>query len=137
MAKTILQSVEFDASPEELFDIFLDPKQHAAVIGSKVSVSAKEGDEFIAFDGHVKGRNLLIVPKRMIVQCWHGSVWNEGDLDSIQIMTFEKTSRGAQIILVHANCPDQFTERWNELYWEPLRAYLKRKPEKRSGSSSS
>lgn len=62
----------------------------------------------------------------MIVQSWRGNVWKENDLDSIVIMTFSSTKRGAKIDLIHANVPDQFVkvEKWNELYWAPMQAYL-------------
>jgi activator of HSP90 ATPase len=126
MAKTIQQTVGFiDVSPDQLFDIFMDPEKHASLIGAKVSVNQEVGGDFTAFNGAVTGKNLLIVPKRMIVQSWRGNVWSETDLDSVQILTFDEIPGGAQITLVHANCPDQFIERWNELYWEPLRVYLK------------
>ncbi len=115
-----------DVSPGQLFDIFMDPEKHAALIGAKVTVNLEVGGDFTAFNGAVTGKNLVIVPGRMIVQSWRGNVWAETDLDSIQILTFDEIPGGGQITLVHANCPDQFIERWNELYWEPLSAYLRK-----------
>ncbi|TLY16298.1 MAG: hypothetical protein E6K69_04315 [Nitrospirae bacterium] len=53
MAKTIQQTVRFKASPEELFTTYLDSKKHAAVIGSRVSISRKVGGKFVAFDGMI------------------------------------------------------------------------------------
>jgi activator of HSP90 ATPase len=127
VAKTVQQTVRFmDVSPDQLFDIFMDPDKHSALIGAKVSVKQDVGTDFTAFNGGVTGKNLLIVPKRMIVQSWRGNTWSEADLDSIQILTFDEIPGGGQITLVHANCPDQFIERWNELYWEPLKVYLKK-----------
>ena len=35
MAKTIQQTVMFNASPDELFDIYLDSKKHSAAGGSE------------------------------------------------------------------------------------------------------
>lgn len=126
MAKTIQQTVRFmNVSPGQLFDIFMDPEKHALLINANVSINQQVGAEFTAFNGVVTGKNLMIVPKRMIVQSWRGNVWSGADLDSIQILTFDEIPGGGQITLVHANCPDQFIERWNELYWDPLSAYLK------------
>ena len=125
--KTIQQIVKFkDVSPEELFDIFMDSKKHGEVIGAKVQMGKKTGNTFTLFGGVVKGKNLLIVPNRLTVRAWRGNVWKKDDLDSIEIMVFEKIPGGAQIKLVHTVLPEQFEERWNELYWQPLKKYLKK-----------
>lgn len=126
MTRTIQQTIKFTGvSPEALFDIFMDPKKHGELIGTGVTMGQNTGDDFTLFNGVVTGRNLLIVPKRLTVRAWRGNVWRRGDLDCIEIMTFEKITGGAQIQLVHAVLPEQFEERWNELYWEPLRRTLK------------
>lgn len=128
MPKTIQQTIKFkDVSPEELFDIFMDSKKHGEVIGAEVKMGKKTGDSFTLFNDVVKGKNLLIVPKRLTVRAWRGNVWTKDDLDSIEIMTFEKITGGAQITLVHSVLPEQFEERWNELYWQPFKDYLKRR----------
>jgi activator of HSP90 ATPase len=124
--KTIQQTIEFKGTtPEEIFDIFMDSKKHGEIIGAEVKMGKMTGDEFTLFGGVVKGKNLLIVPKRLTVRAWRGNVWKKDDLDSIEIMVFKKTPSGAQIQLVHTVLPEQFEERWNELYWKPLKEYLK------------
>lgn len=133
MINVIQQSVEFEkTTAEELFDILLDPRKHAEIIKSEVRISRREGDSFSAFNGMVTGKNLTIVPNRMIVQSWRGNVWKDDDFDSIVIMTFTSTKRGAKIDLIHANAPDQFVkvEKWKELYWEPMKTYLMAKSAK-------
>ncbi len=134
MINVIQQSVEFEkATAEELFDMLLDPRKHAEIIKAEARISQREGDSFSAFNGMVTGKNLAIVPNKMIVQSWRGNVWKENDLDSIVIMVFTSTQRGAKIDLIHANVPDQFVkvEKWKELYWEPMKAYLSGIPEER------
>lgn len=124
--KTIQYTINFaGSSPDELFEIFMDSEKHSELISAKAAIGRATGDSFTLFDGAVKGRNLLIAPRRLTVQAWRGSVWDDGDLDSIVIMTFNKLPGGAQIQLVHSVLPEQFQERWHELYWEPLRRYLK------------
>ncbi len=130
MPKTIQQTVTLNASPEALFDTYLDSKRHAAVIGSKVSISRDVGRSFTAFDGGLTGRNLMIVPKQLIVQAWRGEQWKATDADSILILIFNKATGGARINLIHANVPDhQYTiihGGWRQHYWNPWKAYLKR-----------
>lgn len=43
MAKTIQQAVHLAASPETLFDIYLDSRKHSAATGSRASVSRRVG----------------------------------------------------------------------------------------------
>jgi len=131
MAKTIQQTVKFGASPQRLFNIYMDSKRHGEAINSRASVSRKVGGKFSAFDGALAGRNLAIVPNRMIVQSWRGSNWKKTDPDSILILTFSKAPGGARVNLVHANLPDHAYTRiqkgWTTYYWNPWRAYLRRK----------
>lgn len=132
MAKTIQQTVMLKASPEELFTTYLDSKKHAAVIGSPVSIGRKVGGKFLAFDGMISGRNLLIVPKRLIVQSWRAKPWKKRDPDSILILQFRRAKGGGQIDLAHVNVPAYdhagVTKGWPKYYWNPWKAYLKRRP---------
>ena len=106
MASVIQQTVTFKASPQELFRTYLDSKKHAAVIGDKVSISRKVGAPFTAFDGSLRGKNLLILPNRLIVQSWRAKPWKTTDPDSILILQFSKAKPGGQIRLTHVNVPD-------------------------------
>jgi len=132
MAKTIQQTARFSVPPEALFDIYLDSKKHSAATNSKASVSRRVGGKFSAFHGMLQGRNIAVVPKRMIVQAWRSSDWKQPDLDSILILTFSKAPGGGQIDLVHANIPDHaypgIRRGWPKYYWKPWTAYLKQRP---------
>ena len=129
MTKPIVQSVTFNASPEELFAIFTDSKKHSAATGAKAIVSAKRGAKWSAFDGMILGRNLVVVPGHMIVQAWRASHWKESDLDSILILSFSKAPGGGKIDLVHVGVPQHdhkgVTKGWPSYYWVPWKAYLK------------
>lgn len=129
MNKTIEQKVLFKgATATELFDLFMNPKKHSAIHGgAKTKISEKEGDTFSLINGNLNGKNLLIVPGRMIVQSWRGNVWEKEDLDSILILVFTDTKNGGQIDLAHSFTPDQFHELWNKVYWTPMRQFLKGK----------
>ena len=124
-----MQSVTFKASPEELFEIFTDSKKHSAATGAKASVSAKPGAKWTAWDGMILGKNLMVVPGRMIVQAWRAAHWKDSDLDSILMITFSAAPGGSRIDLVHAGVPDHdhqgVTKGWPQYYWKPWKAYLK------------
>jgi len=128
MTEAIQQSVEFNASPETLFELFMDSKKHAAATGGPARISRKNGGAFTAFGGMLCGKNLLIVPKKMIVQAWRSSQFKATDPDSILILRFSKTAGGGRIDLVHAGVPEHdhkgVTKGWPKYYWEPWKAYL-------------
>jgi activator of HSP90 ATPase len=131
MMKAIQQSVEFRATPERLFEIYLDSKEHSEATGAPARLSRKPGGKFTAWGGQLAGKNLLIIPKRMIVQAWRATHWKSSDPDSILILTFSKSAGGGRVDLVHANVPEHdhkgVTRGWPEYYWQPWKEYLKRK----------
>jgi len=129
VTKPIVQSVTFKASPEELFEIFTDSKKHSAATGSKASVSARPGAKFTAFAGMLSGRNLVVIPGRLVVQAWRASHWRDSDLDSILVLNFSKAAGGGRIDLVHVGVPQHdhkgVTKGWPAYYWKPWARYLK------------
>lgn len=128
MTPAIQQRVEFNASPARLFNLYLDSSEHSAATHAKAVVHRRVGSKFSAFDGVITGTLLAIVPNRMIVQSWRARHWKKTDLDSILVLTFNKTKGGARIDLVHANVPehdhDGVSQGWEKYYWKPWRAYL-------------
>jgi activator of HSP90 ATPase len=128
MTKAIQQSVEFKVPPETLYETYTDSKKHSASTGAPAKVSRRIGAAFRAFDGQLVGKNLAIVPNRMIVQAWRADHWKESDADSILVMTFSKTAKGGRVDLVHVNVPEHdhrgVTEGWPKYYWQPWRAYF-------------
>ena len=128
MNKANEQKILFQgATAEELFNIFVNPKKHSAIHGGATTkISNKEGDNFSLLNGNLNGKNLLIVPNKMIVQTWRGNVWEKDDLDSVLTLVFSDTKTGGQIEMVHAFTPNQFTQLWNEIYWQPMKEFIKR-----------
>jgi activator of HSP90 ATPase len=131
MTRTIQQRVTFSASPERLFKLYTDSKQHSAATQGKATVSRRPGSRFTAFGGALRGRMLAVVPGRMVVQTWRSTGWKKGDSDSILILTFSKAGRGGgRVDLAHVNVPahDHVGVRrgWRKYYWRPWRTYLTR-----------
>jgi len=136
MLRTIEQSVHFPASPAEVFEIFIDPKKHAAMTGAPVTLQARPGGTFEAFGGALRGTMLAIIPNRLIVQQWRSTVFKKTDLDSTLVLRFTAVGKGCRIDLVHVNVPKHdflgVTRGWPKYYWTPLRAYLKKQRSRRS-----
>ncbi len=128
MTKTIQQSVRFPVSPKQLFETYLASKIHSAATGGTARLSRKSGGKFTAWNGQLSGRNLLIVPDRMIVQTWRSVNFKPSDPDSILILRFSKAPGGGRVDLVHANVAPQdhagVTQGWHKYYWEPWKKYF-------------
>jgi len=132
MTKAIQQSVKFPAPPEKLFGMYLDSKRHSAATGGAAKLSCKPGGKFTAWHGALAGRNLLIVPNKMIVQAWRSRHWPASDPDSILVPRFSKAPGGGRVDMVHANVPAHdhkgVTKGWPEYDWKPWKKYLAAKP---------
>jgi hypothetical protein len=131
MTKAIQQSVRFAASPRTLFEFYLDSKKHSAATGGKATMSRNVGGAFTAWNKMLRGRNLMIVSNRLIVQSWRSVNFKPGDADSILILGFSKAPGGGQVDLVHVNVPSQdhkgVSNGWPNYYWKPWKKYLKAK----------
>ena len=100
MTPVIQQTVRFRTTPNALFDLYLDSKEHSKSTGMTASINRTVGGRFRTFDGMLEGKNLLIVPDRQIVQFWRATHWKKEHW-SILILTFSRVAGGAQIDLVH------------------------------------
>ena len=128
MSRTIQLAASLPAPPERLFDMYLDPVQHAAFTGSPVTIAPYPGAEFRAFDGVLSGTILQVVPRRLIVQSWRSPHWGVDDVDSTLILSFLPEDGGGRVELVHVNVVDKdfagVSQGWEKHYWTPWRAYL-------------
>ena len=131
MPKTIQQSVTLPAAPSALFEMYLDPAQHAAFTGAPVTIGCVPGAEFRAFNGMLSGTILHIVPRRRIVQLWRSAHFGPEDLDSILILTFSPAGNCGRIDLLHIDVADQdydgVNQGWEKYYWVPWRRYLEQR----------
>lgn len=133
MLRIVEQSVQLPASPDALYDMYLDPREHAAITGSPVvRIAPVEGAEFWAFDGRIHGRILALSPGRQIVQSWRSFEWRPEDLDGTLILAFSPAPGGGRIESALVNAPDHLFEKlvsnWPMRYWEPWLAYLAQAP---------
>jgi activator of HSP90 ATPase len=74
-ATTIKQKTLIPATPDEVYDAFMEAKKHSAFTGSKATSDPKVGGEFTAWDGYISGSNLELVKGKEIVQEWSTTDW--------------------------------------------------------------
>jgi activator of HSP90 ATPase len=135
MTKAIQQSVRFVATPEQLFEMYMDSNKHSESTGGKANLSRRVGGAFTAWNKMLRGRNLMIVPNKMIVQSWRSVNFKPGHADSVLILEFSKAPGGARVTLVHVNVPPEdhkgVRTGWPNYYWKPWKKYLAAKSKKR------
>ena len=131
MRSLITQSIVLPAPAEDLYAMYLDPAQHAAITGAPVTIGAQSGSEFRAFEGALSGTMLIAIPSRLVVQSWRSTHFGPDDPDSTLILAFVLEGAGGRIDLVHIDVPAQdyqgVTMGWETHYWEPWRRYLARR----------
>ena len=76
--KTIRQRVVISATPNEVYEAFVDPKKHSKFTGSKATFDPRVGGEFTAWDGYISGKNLELKEGKRIVQEWQTTEWPKG-----------------------------------------------------------
>ena len=128
MRSVIQQSVTLHASAVALYEMYLDPAEHAAITGAPVTIAAESGANFSAFGEALSGAILALIPGQLIVQSWRSTEFHDDDADSTLILSFSDTDSGGRIDLVHLGVPDHdyagVTEGWQKYYWSPWKAYL-------------
>ena len=127
--KTLTQKVIFkNTTPEQLYNLYMDAKLHSLVTGDMAKITNKEGSSFTAYGDYISGKNLQLVPGKLIVQSWRGIDFKKSDLDSTFILQFEKQGNDAVLYMVHANVPDSEADGiktgWSDFYWTPWKTYL-------------
>ena len=128
--RTVSQEVFFNALPHEIFEAFLDARQHAEFSGAPAEIDRRSGGRFSLHGGHVTGSTLEIVPDQKIVQSWRSDKWPAGHSSRLSLtLTPIYDGRGTQLSLTHADVPaesfDEINTGWRTHYWNKLGPYLR------------
>jgi activator of HSP90 ATPase len=125
---TIRQKVVLKANPEEIYDIFIDPRKHSAFTGAKATCNPKVGGRITAWDGYIAGKNVELEKGKRIVQEWKTTEWPRGYPSSILTLTFQRKGNGTLLTMVHSKVPksqiEEYRQGWYDSYWNPLKEYL-------------
>ena len=120
----------FSTTPEILFDAWLDSDSHSSMTGSKSQVSNREGEEFSAWDGYIRGRNLELHRPFRILQSWSTADFEDSETNSVLEILFSKEEDGTRVTIRHSELPEhgtQYRQGWVEAYFDPMKLYF---PEK-------
>ncbi len=82
------------ASPEVVFNAWLDSEQHSLFTGSPAVIDPQPGGAFQAWDGYIFGKTLEVEPYRRILQTWRTTEFPQDAPDSLVEILFENTPEG-------------------------------------------
>jgi len=126
--KTKLElTIEVRATPEEIFNTWLNSEGHSSMTESEAVIEPVLGFEFSAWDGYITGRNLELIPNQKIVQSWRTTDFDDTDEDSLLTIHLASKGDGTEFTLIHSKIPENqpnYKQGWNEYYFEPMTAYF-------------
>jgi activator of HSP90 ATPase len=126
--KTALhQEISIDATPARIYGILLDAKKFAAMTGLAATIDPAAGGSFSMFGGLIVGRNVELVPDKMIVQAWRPTHWAPGVYSMVKFELRPQGS-GTLVVLDHSGFPegdyDHLLAGWDAHYWEPMKKFV-------------
>ena len=129
MFESFCISKVFDVKVENLFDSWLDSKEHAAFTGGKATIDPRENGSFTAWDGYITGKTLKVEKYSRIVQTWRTTEFSIKDKDSILEVLFKKVKEGTKLTICHSELPEgqgeNYKDGWIDYYFEPMEKYFK------------
>jgi predicted ester cyclase/uncharacterized protein YndB with AHSA1/START domain len=130
--RIISHEVFFNALPHEVFEVFMDSKQHSEFSGAPAEISRKPGGKFSVFGGKLSGTNLEIEQDRKIVQEWRGDGWPAGHSSKLTLIFSPAFGgRGTQLSLTQTGVPEEqfdgINRGWRDHYWNTIGDYLRAK----------
>jgi activator of HSP90 ATPase len=121
-------SCTLPATPQAVYDAWLDSASHGAMTGGRAKIARRVGGAYSAWDGYITGKTLELIPGKRIVQSWRTSEFGAHDSDSTIIIELEPTKGGARLTLTHCGVPDGQTSYenggWQDNYFTPMKAYF-------------
>ena len=116
-----------NASPEEVFNAFVDPAIIEQWSGSPAEMDANTGKEFKLWGGSIWGTNLEVIPGQKLVQEW----WDESfDAASKVTFTLKPDGNGTIVEMVHEDIPDaeydNIDNGWRDYYLGPMQGLFEK-----------
>lgn len=118
------------ATPQEIYDAWLDSRVHAMMTGGKAAqISTAPGATFTVWNGYITGRNLALTPGRRILQSWRTTKFAKEDPDSQVEILLEAVADGTKVTVHHSNLPNSHASYrdggWQRSYFEPMKKYFR------------
>jgi uncharacterized protein YndB with AHSA1/START domain len=121
-------SCTLPASPEAIYDAWLDSAAHSAMTGGAAVIGKNVSDPYSAWNGYISGSTLDLTAGKRIVQTWRTTEFDAADPDSRIVVELEPTKTGARLTLSHTAAPDGQTtyeqSGRRDFYFAPMKTYF-------------
>jgi activator of HSP90 ATPase len=140
-AEAIHQERLFKASPKRVYDALtitgqfdkitrLSGVMQAAVLSKMrkpTHISREPGASFSLFGGYIVGRQIELVPDKLIVQAWRAGSWEPGIYSVVNFVLLGQ-GEATKLVFDHAGFPkgegEHLATGWQSNYWAPLEKFL-------------
>lgn len=125
--KNLKQTVTFNATPHQLYEMLVDSRQHARFTGAAARISRTVGGRISAWDGYIDGTNKKLVKDKLIVQRWRNSDWPKGYYSEV-VFRFSRKGSRTVLAFTHRGIPlfdyKDIRSGWKEYYWDLMKKQL-------------
>lgn len=115
------------ASPDTIYNAWLNSDEHTRMTGGIAKISANLGATFEAWDGYIQGKNLALVSPKRILQHWRTTEFEKTENDSLLEITLNSEEGGTRVTIRHSDLPDhgmQYRQGWIDAYFIPMKDYF-------------
>lgn len=127
MGKIIKKVYKINAPVEQVWNALVDPETIAKWGGQPLKMDANIGSEFQLWNGDIYGKNLEVIPGKLLVQEWFSGDWEK---PSMVKFTLKSESNKTILELEHSDVPDDefddVDEGWDIYYIGPMKDMLEK-----------
>ena len=136
MKNQIKQTVTFNCSPQQLYQLMTESDLHALFTKKPAHLSKKVGGKFRSYGKKIEGFNLELVKNKTMVLAWRTHDWDK-NVYSIVTFNFHKAAGGkCKLVMTQTAIPSgeatHISDGWKEYFWNPIKTYLKESKRTRS-----
>ncbi len=140
LTESIQVSGVIPASPDRIYEAWLDSIEHSGMTGGRATVDPIVGGQFTAWGGTIRGTTIELEPGRRIVQLWRSQEFPPESPDSRLEVLLEPSESGTRVTFLHSDIPEglssQYEDGWRKYYLDPMSNYFGQ-PEPSSMASGS
>lgn len=118
----------FDAPAATIYKTWLSSEGHSKMTGAEAACSDFHGGDFMAWDGYISGKNVVLVPGKFIRQTWRTTQFKKGQPDSILEIEFtEEDGPKTRLTLRHSRLgagDGHYKKGWVDHYFKPMREFF-------------
>jgi len=115
------------ATPEQVFDAWVDGDGHAAMTGAAAHSDPRVGGRFDAWGGYISGTYVELDRSSKLVFDWRTSQFADEAPDSRVEVSLRPHADGCEVVIRHRGIPDgqpDYDQGWVDHYLEPMQAHF-------------